>query len=287
MRRSLLLLLLALPAIAADHSLRDQVAELFKHRQWKEARTLLEQTTAAEPHNAEAWHLLGQVHLNLGDAAKAVGALEKAVTLAPANSEYQRILGDAYGLSAQQAGMLSKLGFAKKCKAAYEKAVELDPANIAARWSVMEYCRQAPAIAGGGMDAAYMQAAEIKKLNPASGQVAYATLYAAEKKYPEAFAMFEEALRANPDDYTALYQYGRIAAMTGERLEQGLEHLRKCLTLKTPVNQPGPAPVNWRIGNILEKKGDKTGAKAAYEAAIAADPKFVQAIEALRKLTSG
>jgi predicted negative regulator of RcsB-dependent stress response len=42
--------------------------------------------------------------------------------------------------------------------------------------------------------------------------------------------------------------------------------------------------VNWRIGNILEKLGDKTGAKAAYEAAIAIDPTFVQAIEALRKL---
>jgi len=49
----------------------------------------------------------------------------------------------------------------------------------------------------------------------------------------------------------------------------------------------GPAPVNWRIGNLLEKTGDKPGAKAAYEAAIAIDPKFVQAIESLRKLTAG
>jgi len=288
MFRSLLLFALAtLPALAAEPALRDQVAELFKHRQWPEAQALLEKATATEPNNAEAWNALGQVHLARNDAEKAVAAFEKATTLDDRNSEYQRQLGDAYGLSALKAGLFGKLGFARKCKAAYDKAVELDPKNIDARWSVMEYCRQAPGIAGGGMESAYAQAEEIRKLDATRGRLAFGGLYAADKKFPEAFALFDEVLQKNPDDYAALYQTGRLAAMSGLRLDSGAANLRRCLTLHPPAGQPGPAPVQWRLGAILERQGDKPGAKTAYEAAVAADPNFVQAREALRKLNQG
>ena len=49
------------------------------------------------------------------------------------------------------------------------KAIELDPKNIRARNSAMEFCRQAPGFLGGGMDKAYEQATEIKKLDPVRG----------------------------------------------------------------------------------------------------------------------
>ena len=53
MLRSLLLLLLAaLPAFAVENALREQVTELFRHRQWAEALTLLEKVTTEEPANA-------------------------------------------------------------------------------------------------------------------------------------------------------------------------------------------------------------------------------------------
>ena len=287
LRAFLFLALVASPAFAADNALRNQVDALFKQRQWAEAQSLLEKVTVAEPTNAESWHLLGQAYLNAGDAEKATGLLEKATSLDSTNSEYQRILGDAYGLSALRAGIFSKLGFAKKCKAAYDKSVELDPANIKARWSVMEFCRQAPGFIGGGMGQAYVQAEAIRKLDPAQGRVALATLYVADKKIPEAFALFNEALRSNPDDYATLYQTGRLAAMSGQQLELGLTSLRKCLTLAPAPAQPGHPPVNWRIGNILERQGDKTGARAAYESAVAEDPKFVPAVESLRKIKEG
>jgi cytochrome c-type biogenesis protein CcmH/NrfG len=38
------------------------------------------------------------------------------------------------------------------------------------------------------------------------------------------------------------------------------------------------------MGNILEKKNDPTGARAAYAAALRLDPKFTQAADALKKL---
>ncbi len=282
-----LLLLSALPALAVDQALHDRVEALFRQRQWAQAQAVLEKATAATPRDAEAWQMLGQVFMQTGNADRAVEAMEQAAELAPASSDVQRQLGDAYGFAAQKAGMLSKMGWAKKCKAAYDKAVALDPKNIDARWSVMEYCRQAPGFVGGGMDGAYAQAEEIRKIDANKGRIALATLYVAEKKMVEAFGLFDEALKVTPDDYTALYQLGRLSAMTGQRLDQGVANLRKCLTLTPPPGQPGAAPVNWRIGNILEKQGDKAGAKAAYEAATAADANFVPALEALRKLSAG
>jgi tetratricopeptide (TPR) repeat protein len=286
MRRVLfvLLVLTAARVVAAEITLKEQITGLFHEKKWSEAQAVLEKITATEPNNAEALFFLGETFLYRDQGEPAVPPLEKAVALAPANSDYRRHLGDAYGLSAQQAGFFSKTGWALKCKAAYEKAVELDPKNVTARLSLLEFYRQAPGFAGGGMDLAYAEAEEIRKIDPARGRNALAGLYAGEKKYSEAFAVYDEILRANPDDYAALYQFGRIAVVSGQRLDEGLTALRKCLALTPPAGQPGAAPTHWRIGNILEKKDDQAGARAAYRAALKADPDFAQASESLKKL---
>lgn len=279
------LLVTPLIARAAVPSLREDITRLFNERKWTEAQALLEKASRAEPANAEVRHYLGQAHLGAGNVEKAVEQLEKATELAPTNSRYQLALGGAYGASAGKAGMLSKLGWARKCKAAFEKAVELDPASIDARFSLMEFCRQAPGLIGGGMDKAYEQAAAIQKLDAHRGRTAYASLYVGEKKYAEAFALYDEVLKTSPDDYGTLYQVGRLAAISGQQLERGLAALRRCLTFTdVPAGQPGPAPVHWRSGMILEKMNDPTGARAAYQAALAVDPKHAQAADALKKL---
>ncbi|MFZ5494897.1 MAG: tetratricopeptide repeat protein [Verrucomicrobiota bacterium] len=282
--RLLLLALSVLPAFAADPALRDRITELFRQRQWNEARGLLELATATDPGDADAWQALGQAHLALRNADAAVAAYETAARLQPNSSSCQLQLGHAYGFAAMKAGLFGKLGFAKKCKAAYDRALELDPANINARWSLMEYCRQAPGLVGGGMDQAYAQAEAIKKLDARRGRAAYATLYAAEKKYADAFALYDEVLREQPGDPDALFQIGRLAAQSGERLDRGLAALRELVT------RPGretDARAHTFIGNILEKLGDKPGAQSAYETAVAADPNFTRALEALRKLKEG
>ena len=283
-RLTALFILFTTAALAADPTLRDQVNAFFRERKWAEAQALLEQAVASDPANAEAHFFLGVSFLNRNNAEQALPSLEKAVALAPTNSNYTRHMGDAYGMTAQKAGLFSKMGWAKKCKAAYDKAVELDPKDINARWSVMEFCRQAPGFLGGGMEAAYAQAAEIKKIDPARGLSAYSLLYIAEKKYPEAFALYEEALKDTPDDYGTLLQIGRLAGISGERLDQGLAALQRCLTMTPPANQPDHSRVHWRIGTILEKKKDQAGARTAYQAALSIDPKFRQAIESLATL---
>ncbi|WP_438483207.1 tetratricopeptide repeat protein [Oleiharenicola lentus] len=269
---------------ATDPAAFNAAKELYAQRKPAEAQQAFEKLASADPTNADIQSYLGRLALQRNEPAKAVAHLEKAVALKPEDSRFNQQLGDAYGLSAMKAGLLSKLGFANKCSAAYAKAVSLDPANIGARLSLMEFYRQAPSLAGGGMDKAYAQAAEIKKLDAAQGRAAYAALYASEKKFTEGFTLYEEDLKANPGNYVSLYQVGKLAALSGERVDRGLETLRQCLALTPPEGQPGHAQAHWRIGQILEKKNDRAAARSAYEAALKLEPSFPQAAASLQAL---
>lgn len=280
----LFLVLLCVSRSAIDPTALKAGIDLVNQRKWTEAQQAFETLDHSAPDNPEVLYYLGRLALRRNEYEKAAAILEKAAALAPNSSRIQQQLGDAYGSWAQKASMFSQLGLARKCRAAYEKAVELEPKSVDARFSLMGFYQQAPGFVGGGMDKAHAQADEIKKLDVNRGRLAIAGLYVAEKKYPEAFAEFDEVLKEKPDDYGALFQTGRLAAVSGERLDQGLAALRRCLDQTPPENQPGWAAAHWRSGNILEKKGDKAGARVAYEAALKVDPKFPQAIESLKKL---
>lgn len=284
--RSLVLLLLAAAsvhaAVPADKSA--QIRRLIRDHQVAAAETAARTLLAVHPAEAEVHALLASVFVAKDTADAAVASAEKAAKLAPANSEYQRQLGDIYRFAAEKTGLLGKMGLAKKCRLAYEKAVELDPANLDARSSLMGFYQVVPGVMGGGLEKAREQATAIRQIDASRGLIAYAMLDIGEKKYAEAFAGLEAALLAAPDSYPALFQFGRLTAITGERVDQGMTALRKCLTLTPTPGAPGHDATYWRLGNLWERKGDKPAARAAYLAALTANPGFAQASESLAKL---
>jgi tetratricopeptide (TPR) repeat protein len=250
-----------------------------------DAQLAFEKIAAADPACMDAPLYLAQLALRRDDADQALAYAKQAVALAPDNAMCHHTLGDAYGRAAQKASLFSQFGLAKQCLAAYQRATALAPDNVEFHQSLFEYYRQAPGIAGGGSDQAAAEAAIIKRLDPPRGRLVFATLYTAEKKYDRALAEFDEVLQTTPDDYDALYQVGRLAAVSGQYLDRGMASLRRCLTLPPPTaRSPGPAPVQWRLGQILEKKNDPAGARAAYAAAVKLDPTFAPAAAALKNL---
>src|SRR5262249_17035215 len=148
------------------------------------------------------------------------------------------------------------------------RATELEPNNPDWHESLAEFYRQAPSIVGGGIEKAYAEAAMISRTDPVRGHVVHAAIASGEKRYDEAVADYEAALKLSPDNYISLYSIGRLAVVTGRNLGRGLECLRRCLDLTQGETEPSHAAVQWRIGNVLEKKGDVVGARAAYETAL-------------------
>jgi len=258
--------------------------ELYRAKRYPEARAAYEQVIATEPANANAAFHLGQLALMRNAPEEAAKWLEQATTLNPGSAPYLTALGDAYGLWAQNAGLFSKLGLARKSQTAYEKAVALDPEDLDARDSLLNFYRQAPAIAGGGMDKARAQALEIQKRDPLRGTIALVDISAVEKKYDEAFSLLEDVLRRHPGELTAQYQLGRTSAMSGQRLDQGEAALRKYLAAQTGEDLPPRWAAHWRLGLILEKKGDVAGARAEYAEALKLNPTQPQLVEAARRV---
>lgn len=279
-----LFLLITALGHADESAAFDRAVQLYGQQLLLEAQRAFEALATTAPDDARVQTYLGRLAVQRNEAPVAVGYLEKAAALAPADSKIRQWLGDAYALSAEHGGLFAKMGWANKCRAAYEKSIELDPRNISARVNLTQFFIQAPAIVGGGTNRALTQAQAVKELDPAQGRLLLANIHLADKHYELAFAVFDEVLRENPNDYTALYQLGRIAIVSGQRLADGATALRQCLTFSSPSQRPGPAEVNWRLGTLLEKQGDLTGARAAYEAALAVDGSFGQAATTLNAL---
>ena len=248
-----------------------EAEELYRARHYSEARAAFEQVIAADPGNASAAFHLGQLALMRDAPEEAAKWLEQATSLSPGSARYFCALGDAFGLLAEKAGLFSRLSLARKSDAAYEKAVALDPEDLDARYSLFTFCRQAPAIAGGGLDKARTQALEIQKRDELS---------AAEKNYDGAFALLDEILRRHPEALTPSYQFGRTAAMSGQRLDQGEAQLRRYLAAPPDDDLAPQWAARWRLGQILEKKGAIAGARAEYEAALKLNPTQPQLVEA-------
>ena len=271
-------------ALAADGPVA-AAARLWEAHQNTQAEAALLKVLAARPDDTEANYYLGEVSIDLNKVDQAVSCLERAVKAAPDDARIQHALGDAYGLSALKAGMFSKLTLARRSAAAYARAVELDPLNAHYHWSYLDFCRQAPSIAGGGLDRAYAEAEALRRIDAALGLVAEAELKADEKKFDEAFRALDAIPPRQTDTYGALYQRGRLAALSGQRIDAGIAALKRCLELEPTDTMPEHAPVEWRLGNLYEAKGDVAAARDAYRAVLHLDPGFAPASDALGKLS--
>ena len=324
MRRSYLLFaaLLALPFVHGAEPAAPTLAEaheLFTARRDAEAQAAFERILAADPANHEAVYHLGRLAKRRGDWKTTAARYEQCTQLAPTVALYWADLGEAYGKLATQASIFQKLGFARKCCAALETSVEAAPDNLEYRHGLIGYYEQAPGIAGGGRDKALAQAAEIAKYDPFAGALttgsiqahaerwteaetafhaaaqlrpsaaeplaALGLLYADRGRHAEAFVQFDRLLALKPDDFAALYQLGRVAALSGQRLADGAAALRRYLAqTNLPAELPRPQHAHYRLGQILARQGDSAAAKAAFAAALQLDPQFKDAAAELKKL---
>lgn len=293
--------------------------ELFAARRDAEAQAAFERILASDPTNHDAIYHLGRIAKRRGDWKTVAEQYERCTQLAPALALYWADLGEAYGKLAGKAGIFQQLGLARKCRAALAQAVELAPDEIGYREGLIAFYEQAPSIAGGGREKALEQAAEIAKRDPFTGALITAgihsrakewaaaerslrqatqlrpeatepvanlgLLYADQGRYAEAFAAFDQVLVREPDHFAVVYQLGRVAAVSGQRLADGEAALRRYLA--QPAHAPGQptnAQAQFRLGEILVHRGDTAAARAAYETARQLDPNFKPAAEALAKL---
>jgi tetratricopeptide (TPR) repeat protein len=272
------------PGTAAAGAELEAALSLFNAKRYPEARPLFEKIVGADSNNAAACHYLGRTIAARGDTAaleESLGWLAKAVELEPKSAVYLGIFG---GTALQVAARTHSLSAAKKGRDAMEKALAIDPDYLEAREGLFQFYERAPWPLGSSANAK-AQLEEIRKRDPDLATILGVGSQTRAKNYAAAFRMCDDVLAKNPDNYTALYHFGRTASISGQHLERGLASLQKCLTFEPPTPaSPTHSNVWHRIGIILEQLQRPGDARAAYETALKLDPSNQQASSALANL---
>ena len=270
------------------------------------------------PNDAFAHNLLCRAYVTLGDWDRSISACEKAVSLAPDNSQYHLWLGRVYGEKADRSGWMTAAGLAKHVRSEFETAVRLNPKNVDARTDLAEFYLEAPGIVGGGRDKAEAEAASLLSLDPPMAHWVKARLAEKNRDFPTAETEYKSAISSSNDAATQWLNLGifykhrqrwddmeralghvRAARLdradalvdaadtllhTGRNLLEAAELLRTYLNSDAKVEQAPAFKAHFLLGNAVEKLGDKQAAVAEYRSALALAHDFRPAQEALQRV---
>jgi len=98
------------------------------------------------------------------------------------------------------------------------------------------------------------------------------------------FVTLRDIVRRDPQNLRAHYQIGKIGALAGIELDAAKQSLEKYLRANPPAGAPSLGAASYRLGMVLEHRGDRTGAVAAYQRAVTLDSTQTAATEALGRL---
>jgi len=259
-----------------------------------------------------------QAALEKRNPEAATAAADAALKALPKDPDVLLWAGRAYGQRALSASVFTKMSWAKKCHEAWERAIEMAPGNVEARFELLRYYLMAPGLAGGSVEKAQAQAVELGELDAmlgymargmiadhekkpkeaeaayrkameadqfgVQGPIALASFFARQKRWPEARAIFERRIAADPNDAFALYQLGRLSLLSGEEMEKGLTLFDRFLSLDAPRDGPTHGDARWRKGLLLEKLGRTPAAIVEYREALKAQPGHAGAKRELERL---
>jgi tetratricopeptide (TPR) repeat protein len=267
---------LALPLIVSAQSLDDGIALVNKGK-LAEAKTTFESVLKQNEKNAEAHYRLGLIlitrrFMNEDDA---VDHMEQAVELNPGNADYQYGLGAAYGVKAQNAGVIKQAFLAPKVKGAFEKAVNLNPKLVEAHIGLAQYYWRAPGIMGGDMEKAYKEAETTIQLDEMKGRQLKASILLDEKKTAEAAQEMRTLTQHRSEDWRAWRTAG-VFFWRNKMTDDAITSFDKYVALR-----PDTADSHQFLAQAYYQKKDANKAITLAKKALALDRESINATNIL------
>ena len=271
----------------------------------------------SSPNDAASYNLLCRAYFAVEDWDRSIAACEKAVSLAPNNSDYHLWLGRAYGEKADRVNPFSGVGLAKKLRKEFEAAVKLNSNNVEARADLAEFYIDAPGIIGGGIDKARGQVNALMSIDPAkahyiNGRIAEKNKDqgTAEREYRaaidasqgharewfnlalfyrhnEQFEQMERALETAakaPGHNEIMVEAAEMLVRTGRNLPRAGEFVRQYLASGSPTEKAPVFEAHYVLGTVLEKQGNKQAAAHEYQQALTMASNFSPAKQGLERV---
>jgi tetratricopeptide (TPR) repeat protein len=271
------------------------------------------------PFDARSYYDLCRAYYSLEDWDHAISTCERAVSLAPRDSDYHLWLGRSYGEKAERVNPLSAYTLARKLRRSFETAVQLNAGNIEARVDLAEFYMEAPGILGGGDDKARNQARALAGVDLPKSHYVYGRLAerakdpaTAEKEYRAAInasnghandwlnlALFyrhlnrtddmEQALRqasnADSGKNEVLVECADLLLRAGRSPSTAVQWVQRYLASDKPSEKAPLFEAHYVLGTALEKQGDSQGAAREYRAALSLASNFPAAKVALDRVS--
>ena len=222
------------------------------------AEQICRQIVQAEPHQADAWNLLGAISAKTGDRQRAVECINRALALKSDWAEAHCNLGNVLG----------EEGKRDEAVACYRRALELKP-NLA--WI---HSNLGNILMGQGkLDeavACYRRALELK---PDYAEALYnmGTVLVGLGKLDEAVACYHWALELKPEYAEAHNNLGSVLVGLG-KLGEAVAYYHRALELK-----PEYAEAHNNLGIVLVGLGKLDEAVAYYHRALELKPEYAEA----------
>lgn len=265
------------------------------------------------PQSAEAYNLICRTYLSEEHWDEAVGACEKAVQLAPSQSEFHLWLGRAYGEKADRISFVGAYVLSKKVRAEFEAAVQADAKNAEALSDLGEFYSQAPSLVGGGADKAEGMARKLDAIDSARAHELRARIAEAQKDYEKAEAEFKAAVTASPkpanywmtlgsfyrrrqrwDDMvsairngiaadkehdTALPNGAWVLIRANREPQLAIQMMESYLASSKKTEEAPAFVIHTDLGRLKKQLGDTAAAQREYAAAIALASDYKKAID--------
>lgn len=260
----------------------------------------------------------GRSAFDKGDFDAAADAFGDAVKASGGNAQYHLWLGNAYAQLAIRSGMLTRARLAPRMREEWIQAARIDPRYYDAHQNLYQFYSYAPSMMGGSAERANAELTTLMRLDPyraglliaavdAAGKryaaaesrlaamlvsypdsVAIPTALAAaqqnDRHYAEAWSTLDAASARFPGDIAIEYLIGRGAALSGTRLDAGRAALERVVAAPDKLELIRRSGAHYRLGMILQQKGDRSGARTEYVRALDIDPKNADAKKALEAL---
>jgi len=247
--------LVSVPVQAAKNEALSQAQNAAAHNDWEEAATLAQQAVELEPKNEDAWSVLAQAQMELGDTSRAIAAWENAVTNNPRHAASVLALTDFY-LEQQRAADAERVVAAAEEK---DKKGRIDEIKVA-RGMIYAHSGNMP-------EATKILASATAKnpKNPLYPQI-LAGIYAGKQVYDLAEKHYADAWALAPGNPSLAYEYGLVLQQQ-KKYKEALD-LFKVVQEKDPNNKA----VDFLVGRLYYGAGRYAEAARQLETAVEKRP---------------
>ena len=178
--------------------------------------SLCEKVLQSNPSDLQTIELLGDAYATREDWQEALKQFGKLKKLKPGVANYEYKYGGALGMIAKNSNKFKALGMISDIRKSFENALKIDPTHIDARWALIEFNLQVPAIAGGSESKARRYASELSKLSPVDGSLAEGRI----AEYYENYTSAEQHYKAAITSGQSKTAYQKLSDLYKNKMQQ-------------------------------------------------------------------